>query len=586
MRRIRVSFVIALAAAGLWSCKSFEGATVNVTPSPLEVHADSVKFNVKAKVAPGAKIKKGGVYKGDIVVKEGPNSFPMSQVKVAYEQFPDLKKKGADVAIDVAQPYKDGMNGGKLVSVNTYERKGKKFELPEIELAPCCITTSRLVCTMEQYLVFCENNEKNYQIEKGSVKNEHEARFQFPQDVFAINPTEYEKTEIRTIGEYLARKTEVKRIIIEGFASPEGPFKRNRMLSVNRSKEVQNWLVAQLQKEGYTIQNDSAFFQIRTTSEDWEGFKANLDRTQYSEDVKRQIIEIVSAGFDEDVKEKKIMALVGGAKQVEFILEPLRRATIRLEFNNAAHTDEQIIAMLNDFLAGRKTTDDLKKFFKQEEFLYGISKISKPADRRKLLVEYVKFFPDDYRGYNDLGVYSILSNMQAEGTKNLNTANGKRSNDAFVDNNLGIVALNSGNREEALNKFKASYAQKATPEVAFNIGVIYERQAKYAEATAMFDNAGGNLKCAKYNAALCKVLMNDLTGAKSDVESAIRFDKNHALSYYLLSIIGARASDSNLLILNLKRAVQLDNTLSEKALDDLEFRKFRNTAEFNLARQP
>jgi outer membrane protein OmpA-like peptidoglycan-associated protein len=266
MRRIRVSFVIALATVGLWSCKSFEGATVSVTPTPLEVHADSVKFNVKAKIAPGAKIKKGGVYKGDIVVKEGPNSFPMSQVKVAYEQFPDVKKKGADITLDVAQPYKDGMNGGKLVSVNTYERKGKKFELPEIELAPCCITTSRLVCTMEQYLVFCENNEKNYQIEKGSIKNEHEARFQFPQDVFAIQPMEYEKTEIRTIGEFLARKTEVKRIIIEGFASPEGPFKRNKMLSVNRSKEVQNWLVAQLQAQGYSIQNDSTFFQIRARS--------------------------------------------------------------------------------------------------------------------------------------------------------------------------------------------------------------------------------------------------------------------------------------------------------------------------------
>jgi outer membrane protein OmpA-like peptidoglycan-associated protein/tetratricopeptide (TPR) repeat protein len=586
MHLFRTSMLVGLAATSLWGCKSFEGATVNVTPNPLEVHADSIKYSIKGAIPPGNKMKKGGIYKGDIVIKQGPNIFAMSSIEVAQSKYPDIKKKGAEITIEGTNAYDPGMNAGKMVAVNSYQRKSKKFELPELELAPCCITTSQLVCATEQFLVFCENNEKNYQIEKNSIKTEHEARFEFPQDVDQIRMTEYDKSEIRAIGEFLLRKTEVKRIIIEGFASPEGPVKRNKTLSVGRLREVQNWLVEQLKKEGYTIYNDSTFFTLRSTTEDWEGFKANLDRTTYSEDDKRKIIEIVGSNMKDDLKEKKVMALVGGAAQVEYILAPLRRATIRLEFNAVTHTDDQIRAFLNDFVAGRKNSMDLKNFFKQEELLYGVSKLDKPADRRKVLAEYVKLFPDDYRGHNDLGVYAYLTNDAAEGEKSINAAKAKRGNDAFVLNNEGVLIMAKGNRNEALAKFKDSYAQKNSPEAAFNIGVIYARQAKYKEAAQMFDAAGKNLKCGLFNAGLCKLLLNDLTGAKKDGEEAIRFDKNHALSYYLLALVGARASDNSTLTLNLKRSVQLDNNLSKRALDDLEFRKVRNTPEFNLAVQP
>jgi hypothetical protein len=54
----------------------------------------------------------------------------------------------------------------------------------------------------------------------------------------------------------------------------------------------------------------------------------------------------------------------------------------------------------------------------------------------------------------------------------------------------------------------------------------------------------------------------------------------------VLAIVGARSADNNLLITNLRRAVQADRALAQKAQKDLEFRKQRESAEFKAALNP
>jgi Tfp pilus assembly protein PilF len=112
-----------------------------------------------------------------------------------------------------------------------------------------------------------------------------------------------------------------------------------------------------------------------------------------------------------------------------------------------------------------------------------------------------------------------------------------------------------------------------------------EKMAKYGEASDMFERAG-ELPCAAFNAGLCKLLHGDLAGAKADLENAIRQDRERALNYYVMAILGARLPDNQLLVLNIKRAVQLDGQLVDKAGRDLEFRKFFDNAEFQVAIRP
>jgi Tfp pilus assembly protein PilF/outer membrane protein OmpA-like peptidoglycan-associated protein len=562
----------------IFACKSFEGAKVKVTPDPLEVHADSVQFKVKAKVPPKSGIRKGGTYMGQLVIQNQGKSYQMTRVTIPYEKYPDIRKRGASVSVSAKQPYQEGMNGGTLLANNRYVRKGKEHELPKKEMAKCCITTSKLVCEDPKLML----SEHDY---TKKVPITLEAKFQFPQDVFEIQPTEYEKAEIEAIGEFLEKQYKTTNITISGFASPEGAFSRNKMLSINRSKQVKKWLTEQLKKNGYEAQFDSSFFKVNTTTEDWEGFKANLDRTNYSEDIKRQIIQIISAGYEEDLKEKKILGLVGGVEEVEFILAPLRRATIVLEGYSSSHSDDEIKAFAQKFANGNKSKDELEQFYKKEELLYAADLVEDNAVKMKLLKEFTRLYPDDARGYNNLGVYAMRDGKTEEALDYLKIADKKSENNAAVMNNMGAAQMMKGNYGGALSNLQTAYSNESTQEVAFNMGVAHQKMASYSMAADMFESAG-DLQCAHYNAGLTKLLMNDLAGAKSDLEDAIRKDKNRALNYYAMAIVGARSADKNLMTLNLKRAVQINEDLAIKAQNDLEFRRYFDDPEFKVAATP
>ncbi len=574
MNRISYFGILTAVAIGVISCKGFKGGSVTVNPNPLEVHADSVKFTVRASVAPKSGFKKGGEYNGKLVIKNGADNFTMDRVRISSEKYPDIKKSGAQAKLNVAQVYNEKMDGGNLVAQNQYTRKSKTIDLPETQLAPCCITTSRLVYEADKYITL-ENKHEH----KSSVPVSYEAKFQFPQDVFKIRPTEYEKQEIKNIGEMLSKKIPATSVTIAGFASPEGPLARNRFLSIARSKEVKKWLEKQLKDNGYTVQLDSTFFNITTTSEDWEGFKANLYSMPYTEDVKSKIIEIVSAGYEEDEKERRIMALVGGARRVEEILAPLRRATIRIEGSENKLSDAEIDALANQAVTNGTS---LKGKLEKEDFLFAISRQENLQAKKALLKQFVDAYPDDYRGLNDLAVIYLKEGLTDEAFPLLTKANQAKPNNHAIMNNLGVAYKNKKNLTEAKNYYQSSMSAMSSAEVTFNIAVIDEKMAQYPDAAEKF-NAVRNQTGALYNAGLCKLLMGDLAGAKTDLESATRVDPNFALTYYVLAIVGARSSDTNLLVSNLKKAVSLDSKLADKAYKDLEFLKYKDNAEFKAA---
>ena len=599
-RKILTIMTIAAAAVVTYQCKSFKGANVNVRPNPLEVHADSVKFTVSAGVPPKSGLTKKTNYNGKLVIKNNKKDFDMGAVSIPGSKYPDIKKVGANVSVEVQKPFDNAMDGGMLTAVNKFSKGSKTKDLPNLDLAPCCITTSRLLCEED---VSMKDNKgggggkddgsryRSYIYSSYDYKSSEavtlDAKFQFPQNVYDIQPSDYEQESIQKIGQFLEKKYMASKVTVKGFASPEGKFRRNQFLSIARSRQVQNWLKGQLDAKGYKVQNDSTFFTVQTTSEDWDGFKANLGQTSYSEDIKRQIIEIISAGYEEDEKEKRIMRLVGGANEVESILSPLRRATIVLEGKTSAHTDDNIKATLDGFIGGKVTSDSLKKYFSSaDEMLYSVQFAGKDEDKIKVLEEFNKFYADEHRGFNNIGVLYVKLVNYDKAIAAFKSADGKKPNDNMVLNNLGVAYRETGNYAEALKYLEQAARLKETPETSYNLGIIYTKMAQYEKAIEQFDKAGTEIPCAKYNSGLCKLLLDDLAASKADLEAFIGMQKEHSLSYYLMAIVGAQSSDVNILTLNLKRAVQINKDLSPKALKDLEFRKYFENAEFKAAARP
>jgi hypothetical protein len=137
--------LVALLAAGiLTQCAKFKGTTVSVNPNPLEVHADSIKYSVKVTVPPKSGFRRKSTYTGKLVIKNGSNRYDVRTVTISADQYPkkQLKKEGATLSVQGVRAFEEGMDGGMLVAENAYERKGKTFDLPDFDLAPCCITTS------------------------------------------------------------------------------------------------------------------------------------------------------------------------------------------------------------------------------------------------------------------------------------------------------------------------------------------------------------------------------------------------------------------------------------------------------------
>jgi tetratricopeptide (TPR) repeat protein len=561
-----------LMALGFWSCKSFQGAGVTASPDPIEVHADSIKYAIKANIPPKSKFKKGGVYTGEAKI----GSFSQGKIVVSSERYPAIKKTGMDTSVSLKRVYDDKMDGNNLMIAQKYERKGKSFELPPVEnLAQCCITTSRLVEENSQYIW----SKHDY---KKEVPLSLEARFSFPKNVDDIQEGDYKKGDIAAIGDYLSKKTPTTKIYVEGFASPEGPYKRNVELAKNRLGEVQAWLINKLKEAGYTQYLDTTFFEIRTTSEDWAGFKKSIESQPYTAEVKKQILEIVSGGLTEDQREAQIMALVGGKDKVEHILAPLRRATIKVAGFEWRRTDAQIDSVAMSHATG-KGAGKLKDIFKQEEWLYAISRMTKLNDKKVLLEAYRDAYPSDSRAFNDLGVIALMQNDPSTGLDYLDKASKLKSSDPAITNNLGVAYLKAKKYPDAKAAFeKALSARGSSPETNFNLGVVLERMGMYSTAIEKF-NAAGSINYSNYNSGLCKLLMNDVNGSKASLNEAARQVKDHALTSYVMAIAGARSNDISTLSVNLKKACELDAALKAKAKKDLEFRKYWNNAEFKAA---
>jgi tetratricopeptide (TPR) repeat protein len=580
-------------------CKSFKGASVSVTPNPLEVHADSVKFTAKADIPPKSGFRKKGVYSGKLLIRQSGLTYDVSTVTVSQEQYPDIKKSGASITHRVNTAFKEEWDRGKLIAQPNYQRKKKNVTLPELELASCCITTPRLVC-LRDFLESKTPEEANLTVSSWNPytpapPTDINAKFQFPKDVYKIQPNEYEKGEIKNIVSLLNSKKNTSKITLAGYASPEGPFARNQKLAINRLKEVQNWLIEQLKQNGYTAYLDSTFFTLSTTSEDWQGFKNNLEQMAFDKATKDEIIRIASEAWNEDLKERKIMAIVGGADKVEVILAPLRRTTIRIQGASPDLSKEEIQKTLTDFLSGRKKSADLQGYFKSpEQMAEGIANFKSNSEKKKLFAEYAKLYPDDWRGHNDYGVYAMLEGDIDGGVNSLRTANAKKPQDPTILNNIGIGLMAMKNYTEALKYFEESHNLQKTPLAAYVLGLEMIKRAKYPRAVEYLQYAISRsaekmglapktLGCAQHNLGLAQLLVNEAAESKKALEASIDKANDYALSYYVLAILGARNGDETIVVTNLQKAIQLDKKLGEKAVTDLEFRKFHNSEAFKRA---
>ena len=132
----------------------------------------------------------------------------------------------------------------------------------------------------------------------------------------------------------------VNKVIIEGFASPEGPEGFNEQLSKRRMEALKAYLAKQNNLP-------ASMFETSFGGESWEGLVTLLELSTMPE--KDTLITIINTTTDDAVRKQKIKELDGGAPyqyMLKNIYPYLRNATCQIVYTVASLELEQAVVLM------------------------------------------------------------------------------------------------------------------------------------------------------------------------------------------------------------------------------------------------
>ena len=335
-------------------------------------------------------------------------------------------------------------------------------------------------------------------------------------------------------------------IEVSAYASPDGDIDLNDRLAVQRQNNAKSHVNKLLKKNKVETSVDTEY-----TAEDWEGFQELVSGSNIPD--KDLILRVLSMYKDPEVREreiKNISAVYG--ELAEEILPQLRRARLTLNYQLIGRSDEEILVAVKEDAS----------VLSVEELLYAATLVESVNEKTDIYNKTVKLYPNDYRAYNNLAELSMKAGDYAAAKNFLEKAAKSNATAAEVNTNLGMLALIEGNVADAENYLVKGTDAKAN-EAA--LGNLYIAQGQYERAVSAFGDTKSNA------AALAQIMSENYTAAKSTLNNVETPD---AYTYYLNAIVGARTNNAAMVAENLVKAVRLDSSLRQKAINDVEFKKF------------
>ena len=610
--------------------------TATVAPSPLEIHGDSIRFKAQIKVPADRIFKKEGYYR--IMPELGQVKFP--EQHIPSSKLNNAAKNGISVEVQFSAPFEEDMIGNDLEIEHEYVYKegsrNKEFDDMD-DLAECCISTGRLFVFNSQY-----NLQKYEYTPAQSAPLKVVAQFNFPQDISKLDGKDY-KPQVTTIGEYLKEYRDAN-ITIQGYASPEGTVDRNKTLAQERAENVKTWLTKQLKDLGYSKYSRNTNMTVEITTEDWDGLMNRLKDSGLSAESQQKVAAAISSGKSAAEIEKEVVSIMGGMKQAEPYLKPLRRATVVVASPTAkrkGYSAVQVDSIMNKYNSSMLPESSLADVFSDEEYLAASQRTDAKSGKLSLLAAYYQTKPADFRLYSDLGAmtqvdgntvdiaggddaimavgynrdnYDLDSEVDFDEGKWKIKQKAKREDvdgmdykskfkvdfkdgeelvmkayalnpeNPVVQNNVAATYIANGQFKNAYPILEKSLMADDSQGANYNMGLYFARMGNYKKALEHFNKAN-DVKGITYNRALAKLMTGDTAGAQKDINVFTNQNPGHMLGHYVAAIVGARLNNMEMLTQHLKQAIVLSNNknLADAAEEDLEFRKYWNDKAFKDA---
>jgi len=256
----------------------------------------------------------------------------------------------------------------------------------------------------------------------------------------------------------------IDRIIIDGYASPEGEQTMNNSLSEKRSTALKDYLCR-------TYHLDENLFSVTGHGEDWATFEKILidSKAPYRDEV----LEIIRSTNDSDAREKKLKALQGGTAYKEIlsdIFAKLRRSEYELHYTVIPFNVEE----------GKKKLEINPSLLSLNEmFLIAESYPTGGDEFRRVFDIAVKTYPDSEIANFNAAANALTSQDLSAAKKFLAKV---AEHDAFYKNNLGMLTAMQGKYDEAADHFRKA-VEEGNAEAVNNLHEIENFKKKFYSVT-------------------------------------------------------------------------------------------------------
>ena len=540
------------------SCTLLKDLDYTVTPSPLEMHGDSIKFTVVVNV-PEKGIKKK--VKAEITPKLGNKALGVWTIQGTKIQGNGKTidfKPGGTATFETSLAYDPSLEAADLVLTGkVFKGDKEKVELPSNKIADATIVTpllARMTSTM------CMQSDELVRV----VNKEVSAVINYNKGKSLVKSTELKDDDIVALVEWITaaqsnEKIEIESIAIRGYASPDGEFAKNGDLSTDRVESAAKAFSKLLSKEKLDAFSDASTYDQKGLGEDFEEFKKQLAATEsISEGDKNLFIRVLEMNNDPEKREAEMVTLGKSYTQLEKDVFPnIRRSVITVSYKESGLTDDEMISFATN------KTDTLTV----EEVLFTGETLLKDLNSRITLYAAVAENMNDSRVYNNLGSLYYIQNDIPNAKANFEASAGLNET-GEVMNNLAAIAMLEGDREKSRTLLAAAKGMDAD-----KMSIVKANGAGLDILDGAYSAAVGNVSGNTFNKALAQMLEGNLSDAEATLASSD--DKNDADGLYLAAIMAARGgSGSSDVIAKLKLAIAEDASFKEKAGKDREFVKF------------
>lgn len=555
-KKFLLPFFVLAAILTLSSCsnklKPLAEQYIKAEPQPLEAIGGKVPVTINATFPAKWFNKKAVVTVTPVLRYQGGEAWGTSytyqgeKVKGNNQVIP--QKEGANVTMKSSFTYKPEMKKSELYLTFDAKIKNKTVKLPDVKIGEGVIATSELADAATATAAIAADKFQRI------IKEAHDANI-----MFLIQQANIRSSELKTAKEFNkevanvneAANKKISNIEVSAYASPDGGVSLNTTLAENREDNTTKLLSKDLKKAKIDAPIDAKY-----TAQDWEGFQELVSKSNIQD--KELILRVIAMYQDPAQRESEIKNISTVYKELaNTILPQLRRSRLTLNYEIIGKSDEEITK-----LASSNPSE-----LNVEELLYAATLTSDPAKQEAIYTQATKQFPNDYRGYNNLGKLAYQAGNIDKAESYFKKAASVNATPE-VNMNLGLVSLMKGDKTAA----EAYFGKAAgTKELGESMGNLYIAQGQYERAVNSFGDSKTN------SAALAQILAKDYNKAKNTLANVERPD---AYTDYLMAVLGARTNNSSMVTSSLKSAVAKDSSLAKKAATDLEFAKYFTNADF------